>query len=156
MPPTADVAQLLLNKAYSALQPPLPPVSMVSHGRPAIDLCREDRLVVWVENMPVRQSRGARGNRRTMTQSRVVYHLDIYRCAPGLKEGGRPPTMDEEQTLAQLLLDDIDQIRRKVMSEADDVFGISPMVEWGVAVPLGPLGYVAGWSWPINYGHNPN
>jgi hypothetical protein len=154
--PSSDIAQALLAKALEALtdDPPgnPPAIARITHNRPALDKCREDQLTVWVESRPVRQSRGARGNQRAQSQVMVTWHLDIYRCAAGIGEQGGPPTVEAEEATALGLLDDIDAIQRKIQRESDQVFGPSPMVEYGIAVPVGPLGYVAGWSWPLTAG----
>lgn len=150
--PSSDIAQALLAKALDALVANPPALSRITHGRPPLDKCREDQLTVWVENRPVRQSRGGRGNQRAQSQVMVTWHVDIYRCAAGINEQGRPPTPAEEQVVALALLDDIDAIQRKIQRESDDVFGPAPMVEYGIATPVGPLGYVAGWSWPLTAG----
>jgi hypothetical protein len=109
-------------------------------------------LAVWSDQRNARQSAGGRGGRGTMTQIVPQWRVDIVRCVPGLKEGGRPPSPAELEASAVQLLDDIDRIEQAVLAGADSIFGTAPSVTYGSATPLGPLGYVAGWSWPIQAG----
>jgi len=83
-----------------------------------------------------------------MVQPQVTWTVELVRCVPG-NDGRRAPTPEELTASALSLQDDFDAIELAITAEASSLFGAYPDVAWGTATPLGPLGVVAGWSWPF-------
>lgn len=150
---TAQIAQALLDAAAGALGAGVPARTLVAHGRPAWEACENDQLAVYWSQRTYQQSRtGKAGPSQAQVRPVTQFQVELVRCVPGLKQGGKAPTAAELTTSAKALMDDFDAIQRALLGAQALIFGPFPSVTWGTALPLGPSGYVAGYTWPIQAG----
>lgn len=152
-PYASVVAQALLDAAAGALGAGAPSRSLVAHGRPAWEVCTEDQLAVYWASRSYQQSRtGKAGPGQAQARPVTTYQVELVRCVPGSKAGAKPPSAAELTDSAKGLMDDFDTIEQALLDGQATIFGRYPSVTWGLAVPLGPSGYVAGYTWPIQAG----
>lgn len=141
-----DLAETLLATVASTLEAAGRPLqrSYVSHGPPAWDGCGTDQATVHLQPLTFRSSGSGR---QMQTQLRAGLTVQMVRCVPVPDDQGTPPTEAQLGDSARALIDDL---ARVVYAVADGtVFASCAAVSYGEAAPLGPLGGMAGWTWPI-------
>lgn len=144
--PFTTIAHALLDAAAAALGTSVPDRSFVSHNVPAWDGCDADQLTVNLQGVTFKQTKGPR---HAMSVASPLWVVQIVRCAPNLDTQGVAPSPDRLEVSADDLLTDLDLIQQAVRSGAVAIFGAGAVVQYQQAVPLGPQGNVAGYSWPI-------
>lgn len=141
-----DLAEALLSTVTDALVAAGRPVgrAYVSHGAPAWDACTEDQVTVHLSPLTARSSGSGR---QQQTQLQAGFVVQAVRCVPVPSDDGVPPTAEALGDSARGLIDDLARLVYAVLE--GDVFASCDSVTYGQVNPLGPLGGVAGWTFPL-------
>lgn len=75
-----------------------------------------------------------------VTSFQITYIVEVLRCVANLDNGGRPPSVDEQQYDADVHLQDVQDINRVLLCEDFDPHDI----RLDITTPLGPSGGYAG------------
>lgn len=141
-----DIAEALLTVVNDTLVDAGRPVgrAYVSHGAPAWDACTEDQATVHLQPLTFRSSGSGR---QQQTQLQATYTVQVVRCVPTPGDDGAPPAAATLGDSGRELIDALALVVYAVMGSG--VFAACDTVTYGQADPLGPLGGVGGWTWPI-------
>jgi len=135
----------------------------VCHGPPAVDLtegCDDDILAVWADRIEPRPT-GERAAGAAGGPQRVGYHmvvvarLQLWRCFPGLGEGGALPPVEDVNRASLRLLRGAWAIHAELSTRRRDSTLIPDLartpsdrssVGVGAMTPIPVSGYAAGWQ----------
>lgn len=158
----ADYLNLRLNELLTAAQAaltlvrsgnPIPSRVYVSHGPPAVDLCDDDLLVVYLDNPAVRLTDPKADRTVQVGQFSVIpiarYIVEVWRCVPGPTDTS-VPSAAELNTSALALANDGWALWTglRLAREAGTLFPAGPQFDDALIqtpIPLPPQGSMGGW-----------
>jgi hypothetical protein len=136
-----ELQDAILAECEALLSPSLtgrsiPARRYVSHGQPPVESC-DGLLAVWSSSLETRQIGRSDID---ITHRVILLNVDIWRCWP--TGDSQPPTLDELTNASLMVCDDVDRLTKGLGVYLAEYCG---PVEWRPALPVGPLGGMAGW-----------